>query len=118
LVAELRARTSVAPCSSPVVCADETVEQLVAKCGRALVVHFPWLQYPQSANKPAVATHENRETLGLLWYAPMALFLDLGSIPLAGVLDLGVRPNPRNFELHRAKVDGRLDVFATRRLSQ
>jgi hypothetical protein len=104
--------------SSPVVCADETVEQFVAKCGRALVVHVRWLQHPQSANKPAIATHENREALGPLWYPRMALVLDLGSIPLAGVLDLSVRPNPGDFQLQRAKVDGRLDVFATRRLSK
>lgn len=68
----------------------------MAKCGRALVVHVPRLQDPQSANKLAVATDEHRETLRLLWHAPMPRFLDLGSIPLAGVLDLGVRPNPRN----------------------
>jgi hypothetical protein len=101
-----------------VVFADETVKQLVAKRGRALVVHVLRLQDPQSANKLAAATDENRETLGLLWYAPMALFLDLGSIPFAGVLDLGVRRNPRNFQPHRADVDGRLDVVAVRRPNQ
>lgn len=113
-----RSRTGgplTASVSSPVVCADETVEQLVAKCGRSLVVHVPWLQHPQAANEPAVATHENREALGFLWHAPMPLFCDLGSIPLAGALDLGVGLRPRHFELHRTRVDGRLYAFAMRR---
>ncbi len=98
-----------------VVFAEKTVQQLVAKRCRALVVHVPRLQDPQSANKPAISTDEDREALGLLWYAPMTFCLNLGSIPLTGVLDVGVRSNPRNFHLHLAEVDGRLDVFAMRR---
>ena len=87
----------------------------MTKSRRALVIHVRRLQHPQSANKLAAATDENRETFWLLRYAAMALLRELGSIPFAGALDLGVRPNPGDFQLHLPEVDRRHDIFGVGR---
>jgi hypothetical protein len=55
-----------------VVLAGQTVEQLVAQGRRALVVHVPRLQDPQSTDEPAVAIDEHGEPFRLLWHEAVA----------------------------------------------
>jgi len=97
------------PCdvdSQRMVVAKQTVQQLVAECGRALVVDVLGFQYPQATNQITATAHEYRKALRNLLYAPVAFLLNLGTIPFADFLDLSVGSCPRDFQLHGAEIDG------------